>query len=817
MSRNNAVDFALIERQKENIEPSKGGRSAMALKQLFTAEPRRLKEQQTLERAQFEQNLRDTEELDDPIEPYLEYLQWISNNYPSGRSVDSGLIQVLEKCTSQFRDVAYYKNDPRYLKVWLSYAKYSENPRDIFTYLARKEIGKLLATYYEEYANYLETNGRNIQADRVYQEGLKQQARPLRRLQKRFDEFKIRLESRNILPNEPQSPVFPARSALAVKSGTSLFASSHDEAKRPKRKLEVFGDDDEEDKSYVKTGGWDNLGSALFRNKENRFEAKSWIDETLPQHLSPKLKKGKISVFKDKSSSPSGPVFKIIEVPGKKTEKVDVNFDLLYQDEEFSVHEVLAMMKGVYRQNLQQDPVSPVFRSLVTQIRKTQFDETIHLDTQDLKKRSSPTATIYTKEAKQEIEAMFDQKDVGSVKRGDDGIVELVYDDFTENITLQPVDELTEKVHEETRIKRHELHEVVELIRKECIVNPADETLKEMLLHDLTPSLNTYKGFYRSDRVMNMCSTLKKSLNLKQSRHVFIEFDGTRDPFNLKCLLGEGGFASVYLAETMNGAFKAIKCQKPSSAWEFYILRQIEERLSKTLTLESIVYQNEIHVYKDESYLILEYIRKGTVLDVVNYYKTAGRKLEESLVVFYTCEILKVLNSLHSVGIMHGDLKPDNCMLRFGSVSESRDWKDAGIKLIDFGRSIDMTLFPKNVQFRSNWKTDNQDCPEMQNKETWTYQADYYGAAGIIHTMLFGHFIETRFDGEKNVLVNPIKRYWQQDIWNPLFDIMLNSKRHGELPLSNEMQKYIELMEKWLHENASGLDSILKDIEHGLK
>lgn len=825
MSNGEAVDFSIIEMHKENIEPSTDGRSALALKQLFSTGNSQLKEQQALERSRIEEKLKEIDELDDPLEPHLEYIEWLKRNHPSGPSAESGLIQVMERCTSQFRDVSYYKNDPRYLKVWLSYAKYSENPRDIFIYLARKEIGKQLATYYEEYANYLETNERNMQADKVYREGIKQLARPFKRLQKRFEEFRARFESKSISSNEPQSPVFPVRSALSMKSGTSLFAPPHQETRESKNKIEIFADGEEsKPEPNLKSGGWEDLGSASSRNKENKIEATSWAGEKLPQNLTPRKKNQKIPVFSDSAQLPTGPVFKIIEIPGKKREKVDLNFDLLYQNgEEFCVHEVLAMMKGVYSSRLnlrEEEHDSPRFKTLVTQINKTEYDETIKLNKEVLKKRASPTATMYTKEAEGEIEAMFNQEIEKIEKWNNDQDLDLIYDDLTENFNHELSNDLTERVSGWAKRQREELHDVRDIIRKKCIVNPADEALKEMLLQDLNPSLPTYKGFYRYTRNMNMCSTLKKSLNLKQSRHVFVEFDGTQDPFNLKCLLGEGGFASVYLAESMTGEFKAIKCQTPSSAWEFYILKQIEDRLMGNSTMESIVRQSEMHVYSDESYLILEYIKKGTILDVVNFFKTAGRKMEESLVVFITSEILKVISSLHTVRIMHGDLKPDNCMLRFDSGFEedrSKGWRHTGIKLIDFGRSIDMTLFPKNVEFKSNWATDNQDCPEMRNQETWTYQADYYGIASIIHTMLFGSFIETKFDGKKHVLVNPIKRYWQQDMWSSLFDVLLNSKSHGELPLTNDIDTCIRTLERWLINNDSNLVKVLKDIELGLK
>ncbi|CDR47939.1 CYFA0S40e00144g1_1 [Cyberlindnera fabianii] len=817
------VDFDIIEQHKENIEPQKDGRSASALKGILQVPKTELKKQQLDERREIEKQLELLDELDDPIQPFLDYIDWSIKNFPSGRSVESGLLPLLERCTSHFKDDVVYKNDPRFLKVWLQYVKYSENPRDIFVYLARKEIGRQLALYYEEYANYYEGIGRDDQATLVYEEGIRQEARPLTRLQRRFNEFHERKMKRPTISHVSGSPVFPTRTALALKSGTSVPVFQDDKRPIPQNKIDIFND--EEESTDLRTGGWDRIQTEQLRNKENKMSAISWAGETLPQDTPVTKKKftPKVAVFKD-TDTLHQQVYKIIEVPGKKPEKIDLNFDLLYQgEEEYCLQEVLAMMRGAYTkpQSAELTPsLENVSVSLVKADKQRENNETIHLNPlNNLKRRASPTATLYTKEANDEVYSMFNRgsKTVKSDNYEDD---ELIYDDLTEQITRPVLNDLTERVDQKKRKLEEENENLGAIIQKKCIVAPADEKLKVALLSELNPSLNSYRGFFQYPKTMNMCNTLKKSLNIKQSRHVFVEFEGTGDPYNLKTLLGEGGFASVYLAESMTGEIKAIKCQKPSSAWEFYILTQIHKRLEGDQVLESIVVPDELHYYDDESYLIIDYIEKGTVLDIVNLYRAAGKPVDEVLVVFITCELLKVLESIHGVGIMHGDLKADNCMLRFGSSHDNVDaksWKDRGIKLIDFGRSIDMTLFPKNVEFKCNWKTDSQDCPEMRNKETWTFQADYFGIAAIIHTMLYGTFIETKFDGTKYVLASPIKRYWKQELWNPLFDFLMNSKSYGTLPLTNVLKSHRQRLESWIEDNDQSLVSILKYVKDGLK
>ena len=78
--------------------------------------------------------------------------------------------------------------------------------------------------------------------------------------------------------------------------------------------------------------------------------------------------------------------------------------------------------------------------------------------------------------------------------------------------------------------------------------------------------------------------------------------------------------------------------------------------------------------------------------------------------------------------------------------SGAHGWASKGLCLIDFGRGIDMKQFVPNVAFIADWKTSEADCAEMRELRPWTYQVDYHGMAGIVHSMLFGKYMETIAD-----------------------------------------------------------------------
>lgn len=111
----------------------------------------------------MEQKLK-IDELDDPLSIFESYHQQLnqllqiysSANDPSiSKLITSILVPVLDSATQTFARDPRYKNDSRYLKLWLAYSKYCREAEDIFVFLSQEGIAQELATYYEEYASLL--------------------------------------------------------------------------------------------------------------------------------------------------------------------------------------------------------------------------------------------------------------------------------------------------------------------------------------------------------------------------------------------------------------------------------------------------------------------------------------------------------------------------------------------------------------------------------------------------------------------------------------------------------------------------------------
>ncbi|KAG8805687.1 Mitotic spindle checkpoint component mad3, partial [Serendipita sp. 399] len=203
---NIAVDADLILQYKENIQPLASGRRAAALAGSLTTTPKQKDTRLTAERAQLEEEAElAIDNDDDPLAAWIRYVEWTVDNYPQGVSVESGLLELLERATRSFASDPRYKNDMRYLRLWIQYASYVDHPVKIYSYLNVNEIGTAYALFYEEYCNALELCGRRTEALEMYDIGIARRAYPLARLQARKRDFSVRMMSGPLDPEEPSS------------------------------------------------------------------------------------------------------------------------------------------------------------------------------------------------------------------------------------------------------------------------------------------------------------------------------------------------------------------------------------------------------------------------------------------------------------------------------------------------------------------------------------------------------------------------------------------------------------------------------------
>ncbi|KAL2245825.1 UNVERIFIED_CONTAM: Mitotic checkpoint serine/threonine-protein kinase BUB1, partial [Sesamum indicum] len=262
------------------------------------------------------------------------------------------------------------------------------------------------------------------------------------------------------------------------------------------------------------------------------------------------------------------------------------------------------------------------------------------------------------------------------------------------------------------------------------------------------------------------------------------------EKYQIKGCAGQGGFAQVFKAYVNSNPddVVALKIQKPPFPWEFYMYRQLDMRIPEK-ERKSFGFAHRLHLYSDYSVLVSDYLAHGTLQDAINSNVVIGGSMEEVLCIYYTIEMLQILETLHEAAIIHGDFKPDNLLIRYSRDDPTENekeirqrtgpWRDQGLCLVDWGRGIDLSLFPRNTKFMGDCRTSGFRCIEMQENKPWTFQVDMYGLCVIVHMMLHNSYmeIEKRASPDGTYIYQPkshYKRYWNVDLWKTLFAKLLN-------------------------------------------
>ncbi|OQV23861.1 putative Mitotic checkpoint serine/threonine-protein kinase BUB1 [Hypsibius exemplaris] len=282
-----------------------------------------------------------------------------------------------------------------------------------------------------------------------------------------------------------------------------------------------------------------------------------------------------------------------------------------------------------------------------------------------------------------------------------------------------------------------------------------------------------------------------------------IKMDGHR--YKVEDHLGAGQYATVYSVRCRSDAAMAwaLKVQVQEGWWDYYIhteaRRRIEALPDSGRYLAHIIGVQQFQRLKDGgSYCFLPLFDQGTIVDLINIFKRSNgdKNIPELLAMKLAVDILRAVEALHSVNIIHGDIKSDNFLLR--SLKDLLDVKTPEeflalptAILTDFGCGIDMDLFPPAVTFSTLRKGKSTAGHDILQSKPWTFQIDYFGVLDVIHSLLFNDYMKVYEERGIWRISKSFKRNWS-GIWAATFQRLLNVPSCQELPRLADIRQQFE-------------------------
>ncbi|XP_021769223.1 probable inactive serine/threonine-protein kinase bub1 isoform X2 [Chenopodium quinoa] len=129
----------------------------------------------------------------DPLLPWISGVRKMKNILPP-HLLKEKLPRFLQKCAQTFDSNRRYRNDLRYLRIWLQLMDFVDDPKALLRTMEMKKIGTKRALFYQAYALYYEKIKKFDDAEKLYHLGVQNLAEPLDELQKSYEQFIQRMK-----------------------------------------------------------------------------------------------------------------------------------------------------------------------------------------------------------------------------------------------------------------------------------------------------------------------------------------------------------------------------------------------------------------------------------------------------------------------------------------------------------------------------------------------------------------------------------------------------------------------------------------------
>nr|XP_047133055.1 uncharacterized protein LOC100198524 isoform X3 [Hydra vulgaris] len=215
--------------------------------------------------------------------------------------------------------------------------------------------------------------------------------------------------------------------------------------------------------------------------------------------------------------------------------------------------------------------------------------------------------------------------------------------------------------------------------------------------------------------------------------------------------------------------------------WDFYISILIQERINlakKELSAKQNFIQHYFGLkYYDAVCIESPFYSEGTLKDLLDLYQRHNQTIDEVLIMLYAYEILRILQVLHRINIIHTNICLKNFIIGDCNTGDNVSPIDLRCLILKgFYESIDLNNFCDDVMFVGSRGNEEYECPEMFHGSPWKFQVDYFAAASSIHFLIFQTNMNTYMDPntKKLTICKSFKASWNDKIWTKFFSVLIN-------------------------------------------
>ena len=187
----------------------------------------------------------------------------------------------------------------------------------------------------------------------------------------------------------------------------------------------------------------------------------------------------------------------------------------------------------------------------------------------------------------------------------------------------------------------------------------------------------------------------------------------TLGPYDLEKLLGQGGFAWVFVGREVDGTPVAVKVLKPRYAVDpqFELRFRNESEIAAKLEHPNIIRIRTVAKAGDHVYFGMD-----LCADSLGARLAREGPLPEEDLVRLARDIIAALDFAHRQGVIHRDLKPDNVLIR----------SDGTAVLTDFGIARAVSGYVASTGVNMTIGTPQYLSPEQAQGRNVDQRADYY-------------------------------------------------------------------------------------------